>query len=65
MRCNHEWEILDDCWLVKCRNCLEVRKHPTDKDDCTGHDFRLLEDGSGVYQCSKCWQLVGVDVARA
>ena len=32
---------------------LEVRKHPTDVDDCSGHVYELLEDGSGVYRCRK------------
>ena len=59
MSCDHDWHILDDCWLVKCSKCLEVRKHPTDVDDCSGHEYELVEDGSYVYRCRKCSKLSG------
>ena len=64
MRCYHDWQLLPDIYAYKCSKCLEVRKHPTVKDDCPGHDYQLLMDGSesalkrsGIFRCEKCFKL--------
>ena len=58
MRCDHNWQILDDIYAYKCSTCLEVRWHPTDKDDCLDHEYEMLADRSGVSRCRKCFKKV-------
>ena len=52
-QCDHHWSLLSDTYAYKCVHCLEVRHHPSDKDDCE-HEYEPMMDGSYAHKCKKC-----------